>query len=665
MYTSAELQMLRNADPGARLPGIDTQTGNALAAGSLTSYLSLTTNGHAPYFYDPVHNRICVTQNGAVLSGINFGSATLYIAANNVTVKDCTFTAGSSSYSVYQALGANGATIENCTFTGPTSSTPLNAFVTSQTPITVKDNSFINTPNHAINIDAGVVTGNYFSGAGYQTGAHADAIWVGATTAPVSITNNFIDWTNTPGAAVGTNNAIWISPNAGGGSVSNVTVSGNYLIGGAHTISASGGSDFNNVSITDNYIGFGSAAFYPGTGQGVTESGNVIFDWTNPINASQAWAAYQAAGIPTRSLTVSTGSNIENSSSLSTTLYSGGFAGTHMYGGYYGSVSETNFVGGFGAQYMYAGSGANIFTELSISNSIPNGGMERISAFDPAKDVIDLSRIDANLTAAGTQSFSFIGTASFTGAAGQVRYQQDPTSNVTDVYVALAGDTSPDMEIQLGGLLTLSAANFALTPAQSSADMTAGASLAVSAIHAAGATGYAYTNVSGRPYTSYESIQSNGGVAADDLNLSSSANETDLYQGSLTIARGSGAETIADATSTGTSTFTLAYHQNEVVQAGAAGLETFKFGSNFGSETINGFIGSGTNADAIQLKTSSFSYLNSSMTQAQDLAAVLSNASSSGSATTIRDSYGDSLSLNGFSVAALEAPTVASHFSFM
>ena len=671
MYTSAELQMLRNADPGARLPGIETPTGNPLAAGSLTSYLSLTTNGHAPYFYDPIHNRICVTQNGAVLSGINFGSATLYIAANNVTVKNCTFAATTGYYSVQQISTVSGATIENCTFAGPTYSTQLNSFVGSQTPIVIQNNSFINTPSHAININAGVVTGNYFSGAGYQTGAHADAIWVGATTAPVSITNNFIDWTATPGAAVGTNNAIWLNPGNGTGVVSNVTVSGNYLLGGQNTISATGGPGFSNVSITNNYIGFGAEAFYPGTGLGVTEIGNVIFDWTNPIYATEAWTAYKAAGIPTPNLIVSTGGNIENTSSQPTTLYSGGFSGVHMYGGYGGSLSETNFVGGRGAQYMYGGEGANIYTELSVSNSGSNTGFEEIANFDPAKDIIDLSHIDANLTSAGIQSFSFVGTAALTGAGGQVSYQQDPTHNVTNVYVALAGDASPDMEIQLGGLLTLSAANFALTPAQSSADMTGGKSLGVSTIYpgAGAAREYVYTGVSGRPYSSYESIECGwDGVAetaADDLNLSSSANELDLYQGNLTIARGSGAETIADATSTGKSTFTLAYHANEVAQANSTGLEAFQFGANFGSETINGFVGSGTNADTIQLKMSSFSYLNPSMTQAQDLAAVLSHASSSGSATTILDSNGDRLTLAGFSVATLEAPTVASAFKFV
>ena len=56
-----------------------------------------------------------------------------------------------------------------------------------------------------------------------------------------------------------------------------------------------------------------------------------------------------------------------------------------------------------------------------------------------------------------------------------MRYQLDPTKNITTVQVALAGDTSADLTITLMGLLPLTAANFALTAAQSSADMAAGA----------------------------------------------------------------------------------------------------------------------------------------------------------------------------------------------
>ena len=37
MATSAEIQMIRNADPGAILPGIDTPTGNPEPASALMS----------------------------------------------------------------------------------------------------------------------------------------------------------------------------------------------------------------------------------------------------------------------------------------------------------------------------------------------------------------------------------------------------------------------------------------------------------------------------------------------------------------------------------------------------------------------------------------------------------------------------------------------------
>ena len=62
VYTSAELQMLRNADPGVVLPGIDTPEGNPLPVASLTLASQITTSRSAPYYYDPVNNRVCVTQ---------------------------------------------------------------------------------------------------------------------------------------------------------------------------------------------------------------------------------------------------------------------------------------------------------------------------------------------------------------------------------------------------------------------------------------------------------------------------------------------------------------------------------------------------------------------------------------------------------------------------
>jgi len=186
MITAAEIKAIRDAVPGAVLPGIDTMTGNPYATSSLVDVSKITQNSKgAPYSYSPSRNTVTVTQDGAVLSGINFGSATVLISANNVTIKDCTFTGTASYFAVRQPANFSGATVENCTFEGTKSPTEFNVWINSAAQaITIKDNSFLNSPTDALDICAGVVTGNYFSGAGYLPGAHADAIYVTNSAGP-------------------------------------------------------------------------------------------------------------------------------------------------------------------------------------------------------------------------------------------------------------------------------------------------------------------------------------------------------------------------------------------------------------------------------------------------------------------------------------------------
>ncbi len=102
MITAAEIQSIRNNDPGAVLPGIDTMTGNPYATSSLLDVTKITQKTNAPYYYSPSTNIVYVNQAGAVLSGINFGNATVIIKANNVTVKDCTFTGTTGFWAVLQ-----------------------------------------------------------------------------------------------------------------------------------------------------------------------------------------------------------------------------------------------------------------------------------------------------------------------------------------------------------------------------------------------------------------------------------------------------------------------------------------------------------------------------------------------------------------------------------
>jgi hypothetical protein len=235
---------------------------------------------------------------------------------------------------------------------------------------------------------------------------------------------------------------------------------------------------------------------------------------------------------------------------------------------------------------------------------------------------------------------------------------------MTVVQVALAGDTSPDMTIDISGQFNLTAANFALTASQSTTDLANGAALSVATARCGSAFEYLYTNVKGRSYSSYQSVYYANNVAADDLNLSATSNEIDLYESNAVISRQGNAEAFA----IGNGKFNLTYRANETIQAGNAnaGAETFLFSKGYGQETINGFAPSGTNADTLFLSISDFSYLTSTMTQAQDLAAVLSHATSAlspvvtvGGGTnggvTIGDKWGDSVSLVGVSAATLTA----------
>ncbi len=263
MLTSAQIQLIRNADPGAKLPGIDTPTGNPLPVSSLVSYTQVA---NAPFYYNAANNTVFVTQNGAVLSGINFGTASVNIDANNVTIKDSTFTGTTGFWTINQFPSYSGATIENCTFQGSGSPTEDNDWISSTQNITIEDNSFLMSPTDAIDFHGGTVTGNYFSGFAFDPGAHADAIWVDDSTCPTVITDNFIDGTKTAGAPVSANSDIRLTTSFG--NLSNVTVSGNWLFGPGETVEAINGGDgsFSNISITNNYLVFWwFSDFYAGT----------------------------------------------------------------------------------------------------------------------------------------------------------------------------------------------------------------------------------------------------------------------------------------------------------------------------------------------------------------------------------------------------------------
>ncbi len=680
MYTAVELALLRASDPNP-IPGIDTATGNPLSTSSLKSYTTITTNTSAPVYYNSLLNRVVVQGNGTVanplvLSGYNFSNVNeVDVYGNNVTIEDCTFNCEGNATATVKLMntGATGLTVENCTFSGGNEDSGIignpNGYMA------VINNSFINSWAHPVTISNGIVTGNYFSGGGYLPGVHADAISIQSTSGPVTVSNNFIDWTNNADAPTSTGSAIRIATD--GGDTSNVSVTGNVILGGGWTIYAEPtiitdvgrGSQgvvgqlgtLSNVNISGNYIGFSlSGAFYPTPAPGVSIAGNTIFDYTNPEYSINAWNAYLAKGVGTTYLVSSTGgTSVTANPAGSTTLYGAG-QNVHMFG----STSETVFIGGAGGQYITGGFGANIFKYLAISDSIAIHPDTIEGNFDLAKDVIDLSAINADPQGA-MQNFTFIGTAPFSGSAGQVRYQYDPTTNETLVQAELVGDflagsDNPDFEIKLSGDVSLTAANFALTAGQSSADMAAGAALHMTIVGATNATHeLVYTNVQGRPYSSFTEIYPAGGtVVANEA--AEAFNNTD-GTGSLTLSGADATYTAGASThsvTVGGTAVSITAHATETINATGAS-DSFVFQSGFGQDTLNGFGGS----DTLQLQKSMFSYISPSASQCVDLAAVIAHASFGSGGATIADTAGDRLTLSGFTSTTLLA--ASAHISFV
>jgi Ca2+-binding RTX toxin-like protein len=102
--------------------------------------------------------------------------------------------------------------------------------------------------------------------------------------------------------------------------------------------------------------------------------------------------------------------------------------------------------GNLGADQLTGNGGADSFRYQAIAES-NNATMDQILDFTPGTDQIDLSRIDANTLTAGDQGFSWIGSAAFSGTAGQLRaYEQSGTwflegdvdgDSVADLVIAL------------------------------------------------------------------------------------------------------------------------------------------------------------------------------------------------------------------------------------
>ena len=127
-----------------------------------------------------------------------------------------------------------------------------------------------------------------------------------------------------------------------------------------------------------------------------------------------------------------------------------------------GSGGDDVIVGEAGADDLTGGAGKDIFVFNWVSDStVSASGRDTIFDFSGASgDRIELRLADANKFLWDSETFSFIGTAAFSGKAGELRY--DKMASDTYIYADLDGDSTADFAIHLDDAVNLSKGSFFL-----------------------------------------------------------------------------------------------------------------------------------------------------------------------------------------------------------
>lgn len=127
----------------------------------------------------------------------------------------------------------------------------------------------------------------------------------------------------------------------------------------------------------------------------------------------------------------------------------------------YGGEGDDTLIGGTGRDRLSGSAGNDTFKFGALAESgTAATTRDLILDFLQGDDTIDLSIIDASTLAGGDQAFDFIGSAGFSGIAGQLRAVQ--AGAATLISADVDGDKVADFQIQLQGLHAVTAGDFAL-----------------------------------------------------------------------------------------------------------------------------------------------------------------------------------------------------------
>ncbi|HYI39636.1 MAG TPA: hypothetical protein VE053_04875 [Allosphingosinicella sp.] len=124
-----------------------------------------------------------------------------------------------------------------------------------------------------------------------------------------------------------------------------------------------------------------------------------------------------------------------------------------------GGSGDDLLIGGEGADTLTGGTGGDLFRFFE-GDSGAGAGADRIVDFVNWVDKLDLRGVDSDGGTAGDQAFCWIGTAAFSGTAGELRHAFDGTD--TWLQGDMTGDGVADFEIVFTGAVTLYSTDFYL-----------------------------------------------------------------------------------------------------------------------------------------------------------------------------------------------------------
>ena len=126
-----------------------------------------------------------------------------------------------------------------------------------------------------------------------------------------------------------------------------------------------------------------------------------------------------------------------------------------------GGAGADTVAGNNGQDHLTGGSGQDVFKLFNAGES--RVGLQRrdvVGDFVQGEDRIDLTLVDADLTRFGNQDFQFIGTSNFTESAGELRFFQIKSEQITILQGDLTGDAEQDFQIELNGVIELRPSDF-------------------------------------------------------------------------------------------------------------------------------------------------------------------------------------------------------------